>query len=105
MTETKTAAPARRLDTWLWHARFFKTRGLARKACVAGRIRLNGRRVTKAHRIIAPGDVLTFVQGRMVRIVRVCVIAGRRGPASEARRLYEEIGSDRCHGSPTSSAP
>ncbi len=94
MTGTETAPPVSRLDKWLWHARFFKTRGLAQKACEAGRIRLNGRRITKAHRTIAPGDVLTFVQGKMVRIVRVCAVAGRRGPAREAQRLYEEIEGD-----------
>jgi len=85
---------ASRLDKWLWHARFFKTRGLAQKACEAGRIRVNGQRITKAHRSVGPGDVLTFVQGRIVRIVRVLAVAERRGPAPEARRLYEEIAHD-----------
>ena len=82
---------AGRLDKWLWHARFFKTRGLAQKACESGRIRVNGRRITKAHRTVGPGDVLTFVQGRMVRIVRIMAVAERRGPATEARQLYEDI--------------
>ena len=80
-----------RLDKWLWYARFFKTRGLAQKACENGRIRVNGRRITKAHRAVGPGDVLTFVQGRVVRIVRILAVAERRGPAPEARLLYEEI--------------
>ena len=91
MTRDAPALAASRLDKWLWYARFFKTRGLAQKACEAGRIRVNGRRNTRAHRAVGPGDVLTFVQGRMVRIVRILAVAERRGPAPEARKLYEEI--------------
>ena len=91
MTRDTPAVPVSRLDKWLWYARFFKTRGLAQKACEAGRIRVNGRRTTKAHRTVGPGDVLTFVQGRIVRIVRILAVAERRGPAPEARQLYEEI--------------
>lgn len=91
MTRDAPALAAGRLDKWLWHARFFKTRGLAQKACESGRIRINGRRITKAHRTVGPGDVLTFVQGRVVRIVRILAVPERRGPATEARRLYEEI--------------
>ena len=91
MTSDAPAVAMSRLDKWLWYARFFKTRGLAQKACEAGRIRVNGRRITKAHRAVGPGDVLTFVQGRVVRIVRILAVAERRGPAPEARLLYEEI--------------
>ena len=91
VTRDAPALAVSRLDKWLWYARFFKTRGLAQKACEAGRIRVNGRRVTKAHRTVGPGDVLTFVQGRMVRIVRILEVAERRGSAPEARQLYEEI--------------
>ena len=91
MTRDAPVVAVSRLDKWLWYARFFKTRGLAQKACEAGRIRVNGRRITKAHRAVGSGDVLTFVQGRMVRIVRILAVAERRGPAPEARLLYEEI--------------
>ena len=94
MTRCEPAPAVSRLDKWLWYARFFKTRGLAQKACEAGRIRVNGRRITKAHRTVGPGDVLTFVQGRIVRIVRISAVAARRGPAPEARQLYEEIGGE-----------
>ncbi len=94
MTRDAPAPAAIRLDKWLWYARFFKTRGLAQKACEAGRIRVNGRRIAKAHRTVAPGDVLAFVQGRIVRIVRILALAERRGPAPEAQRLYEEIGAE-----------
>ena len=91
MTREDPGLAVSRLDKWLWYARFFKTRGLAQKACEAGRIRVNGRRITKAHRTVGPGDVLTFVQGRVVRIVRILAVAQRRGPAPKARQLYEEI--------------
>lgn len=80
-----------RLDAWLWRARFFKTRNLANAVVAKGRVRLNGERVAKASRQVRSGDVLTFAQGGDVRIVRVIDFAERRGPASEARMLYENI--------------
>lgn len=81
-----------RLDKWLWQARFFKTRALA--ATLAGRrkIRVNSVIITKPHYRVRPGDVLTFPQGRTVRIVRVLELGARRGPASEAQTLYEDLG-------------
>ena len=80
-----------RLDKWLWHARFFKTRSLATAQCQAGRIRIDGSAATKAHAAVRPGQVLTFVQGAHVRVVRVLALADRRGPASEAQTLYEDL--------------
>jgi len=80
-----------RVDKWLWHARFFKTRSLATGLVAGGHLRVNAHRVTKAAHVIAPGDVLTFVQARRVRVVRVLAIGARRGPASEARALYEDL--------------
>ena len=86
------AASARlRLDRWLWQARFFKTRGIARAAISAGRVRVNGRHVTKPGAAVAPGDVLTFVQGGAARVVRIRALGLRRGPATEARGLYEDL--------------
>ena len=84
-------ADGMRLDKWLWHARFFKTRSLATARCQAGRIRMDGGAVTKAHAAVRPGQVLTFVQGAHVRVVRVLALADRRGPASEAQMLYEDL--------------
>lgn len=80
-----------RMDKWLWQARFFKTRALA--ATIAGRrkIRVNQMIVTKPHYRVRPGDVLTFPQGRTVRVVRVLDLGTRRGPAPEARTLYEDL--------------
>lgn len=81
----------RRLDKWLWFARFCKSRTLATKLCAAGCIRVDGEIVRKAHQLVRPGDVLTFPQGPHIRVVRVLQLGGRRGPATEARALYEDL--------------
>ncbi len=80
-----------RIDKWLWFARFFKTRSLAAKLCNAGGVRVSGTVVGKAHYAVKPGDVLTFPQGRHIRVVRVVALGSRRGPAEEARTLYEDL--------------
>ena len=80
-----------RLDKWLWHARFFKTRSLASKHVAAGQVRINGERTTKPAQTVSTGDVLTFVQGRQVRVVKVMAIGERRGPAPEAQTLYDDL--------------
>ena len=82
---------ALRADKWLWYARFFKTRSLASKICNAGRLRVSGELVSRAHHKVKPGDVLTFAQGRNVRVIKVVSLATRRGPAPEAQALYEEL--------------
>ena len=78
---------ALRADKWLWYARFFKTRSLAAKVCNAGKLRASGALVSKAHHKLKPGDVLTFPQGRHVRVIKVVSLASRRGPAAEAQAL------------------
>ena len=80
-----------RLDKWLWCARFFRTRALAAQACVGGRVRMAGRIIDRAHHLVRPGDVLTFAQGANIRVVRVAGLADRRGPASAARTLYDDL--------------
>ena len=80
-----------RLDKWLWYARFFKSRALASSLCQSGKLRLGGQPVSKAHRPVNPGDVLTFPQGRQIRVVKVLALASRRGPATEAQALYEDL--------------
>ena len=80
-----------RLDKWLWFARFCKTRVLAAAWCADGRLRCNGGKVVKAHHGVAPGDVLTFPLGRHIRVIRVLGLGSRRGPAVEARGLYEDL--------------
>ena len=93
MSAPDPASEGLRLDKWLWQARFFKTRALAAQLVGKGRLRINQTIVTKAHHRVRPGDVLTFPQGHVVRIVRVVDLGSRRGPASEARTLYEDIAS------------
>lgn len=85
------AEPGLRLDKWLWYARFFKTRSLAAKVCHGGHLRVSGARVAKAHHPVRPGDVVTFPQGRHIRVVKVLALGTRRGPATEARALYEDL--------------
>ncbi|UWS80999.1 RNA-binding S4 domain-containing protein [Phaeobacter sp. G2] len=77
-----------RVDKWLWHARFFKTRSLAAKQISAGHLRLNGAKITKTAQSVTSGDVLSFPQGRQIRVVEVVAIGTRRGPAPEAQALY-----------------
>lgn len=80
-----------RADKWLWQARFFKTRRLAADLLAAGRVRLNGAHLKKPSAALRPGDMLTFPQGRQIRVVRVLALSRRRGPASEAQALYEDL--------------
>ena len=80
-----------RIDKWLWHARFYKSRSLAQQAATSGLVRLNGARIEKAGHGIKPGDLVTVPRGREVVAVRVLAIAVRRGPAREAEALYEIV--------------
>ena len=80
-----------RIDKYLWHARFFKSRTLAADAVSTGRVRINGAHCTKPAAGIKPGDVLTIALGGIVRVVKVVSFGARRGPASEARLLYEDL--------------
>jgi len=82
-----------RLDKWLWHARFFKTRTLAARYVEKSRCRIDGRPVEKPHATVAAGMVLTFALGPRVKVVRIVALGERRGPAPVARTLYEEIDS------------
>ena len=83
--------PKQRLDKWLFQARFFKTRSLAAKLVSGGHVRVNGNRAGKPAHGIGPGDVLTFVQARQERVVRIEALAERRGPAPEAQTLYTDM--------------
>lgn len=85
------AAGAMRIDKWLFHARFFKTRALAARLCQNGGVRINGTRIRKAHALVRIGDVLTFAQARQIRVVEVCALLERRGPASEAQAGYADL--------------
>jgi ribosome-associated heat shock protein Hsp15 len=78
-----------RIDKWLWHARFCKTRPLAQEKAAKGHIRLNGNRVEKASATVRIGDVMTLPAGSKVVTLKVLALGVRRGPAPEARALYE----------------
>ncbi len=83
-----------RIDKWLWQARFFKSRSLAAGTVSAGHLRLNGAKVAKPGHAVGPGDVLTFPQGGRIRVVRILECGTRRGPAPEARTLYDDLAPD-----------
>ncbi len=80
-----------RLDKWLWYARFFKTRSGATKAISGGRFRLDGTVMNKPHRQALCGQVLTFIQGDRIRVIKITALGSRRGPATEAFLLYEDL--------------
>ena len=83
-----------RIDKWLWQARFFRSRTLAQRLCLSGRVRVDGARIEKAHFSVRIGHVLTFSQARRIRVVRVLALGARRGPASEAQTLYEDLSDE-----------
>jgi ribosome-associated heat shock protein Hsp15 len=83
--------PTLRLDKWLWHARFARTRSLAAKLVAGARFRINGNPTEKAHHAVRSGDVLTFALGPHIRVIKVVALGVRRGPAPEAQLLYEDL--------------
>lgn len=89
-----------RLDKWLWHARFFRSRSLAARAVAGGAVRVNAVRALKPAQTVRPGDVLTIAQSGAVRVVRLLAPGDRRGPAAEAVRLYAEIPPEPQGGAP-----
>ncbi|HEY9080395.1 RNA-binding S4 domain-containing protein [Magnetovibrio sp.] len=86
-----TGADRIRIDKWLWHARFLKSRTLAGKFCQAGKVRVNEQLITKAHVMVGLGDILTFATGTRVWVVKIKDVGTRRGPAPEAQGLYEDL--------------
>ena len=98
-----TTAPERtkaRLDQWLWFARLVKSRSLAARLCAAGAIELNGGAVRKPNQTVRVGDIIAVPQGGWRRTVRVMALGVRRGPASEARALYDEAAAAARLGDP-----
>lgn len=80
-----------RIDKWLWFARVAKTRSLAAKLVISGAVRLNKEKVAAASQSVRIGDVLTIARGNQVLIYKVLELGVRRGPASEAQALYENL--------------
>jgi ribosome-associated heat shock protein Hsp15 len=80
-----------RLDKWLWFARFARTRSLAARLVEDGKIRVNREKILKPAQSVRAGDVITAAIGGRVRVVRIAAPGARRGPAEEARTLYEDL--------------
>lgn len=85
------AAASQRLDVWLFNARFVKSRAIAGRLVAAGGVRINRQPTAKPHAKLREGDVLTLSLPVGVRVVRVLLLGTRRGPATEARTLFEDI--------------
>lgn len=88
-----------RLDQWMWFARFAKSRSLAARLCAMGEVAINGATVKKPNQTVRVGDVVVVPQGGWQRTIRVLALGLRRGPAAEARMLYEEVGAARMRDS------
>ncbi len=84
-------ALAMRLDRFLWFARLARSRGAAQALVEAGRVRLDGRRIERSSAQVRVGSVIAFAQQGRVRVLRIDSLPRRRGPASEAAALYQEL--------------
>ena len=80
-----------RLDKWLWHARLVKARTSAAELVASGHVRINGRREKSPGHAVKAGDVITVALDNSVRVLKVTGFAERRGDASSARVLYEDL--------------
>ena len=89
MTDSEQGKSKVRIDKWLWAARFFKTRSLAKSAIEGGKVQLSGQKV-KVSREVAPGDVLRVRQGWDEREVTVIATSEQRRAAPIAQTLYQE---------------
>ena len=87
-TETQPAAGVR-LDLWLWAARFYRTRALAKHAIETGKVDVAGQR-TKPTRSVRIGDALVVARGEERFEIEVLALSDMRGPASVAQALYRE---------------
>ncbi len=92
MTDSEHDNSKVRVDKWLWAARFFKTRSLAKTAIEGGKVLLAGQKVqkVKVSREVAPGDMLRIRQGWDEREVKVIATSEQRRAAPIAQTLYEE---------------
>ena len=80
-----------RIDKWLWHARIVKTRTSAAELVASGHVRVNSARVVTPSHPVKVGDVLTIALDRRIRLWKVTDFVERRGDATLARTLYEEL--------------
>ncbi|WP_127521148.1 RNA-binding S4 domain-containing protein [Mesorhizobium sp. Z1-4] len=89
------ALPGQRIDKWLYFARVVKTRTLATKLAQSGKVRINRQKTDNAARRVRPGDVLTISLRGRVLVLKLTAIGTRRGPASEAAALFEDLSPPR----------
>lgn len=80
-----------RIDKLLWYLRLARSRSVAQAMAEDGHLRLNGRRVDRAHQKVAMGDVLTVPTGFSVQVLELLALPVRRGPAPEARSHYRVL--------------
>lgn len=81
-----------RIDRYLHCIRLVKSRSLAQGLIDTGHVRIDGKRVNKASETVRPGSIIALPLHDRVRVLRVLALPNRRGPASEARTCYEELG-------------
>ena len=91
---TDNAAPGTRIDVWLWAARFFRTRSLAKLAVESGKVEVGGQRA-KPSRLVRVGDGLLVRRGEEAFEIVVRTLSDVRGPAKVAQALYEESEASR----------
>lgn len=92
-----------RIDKLIWYLRLAKSRGIAQTMAEDGHMRLNGRRVERAHQKVSVGDVLVIPLGAGVRVIELLTLPERRGPAPEAQSCYRVLdgGQDLALAAPT----
>lgn len=88
-----TGESRQRIDKWLFFSRAVKSRSLGAKMVELGRVRINGQRAEQPSDTVKPGDTLTLTMDRSILVWRVLDSGSRRGPAPEARLLYEDLSS------------
>ena len=103
--DEKRAAETQRLDKWLWFTRLVKSRTLAAGLIGDGKVRLNRERIGKPSQTVKIGDVVTAAIHRRVYVVKVAALGERRGPATEARLLYEDLSEPVPSGNSLAGAP
>lgn len=91
MTKEPQIQTSQRIDKWLWHARFFKTRSIAQKQVVTGKIRVDREKISSPSRKILIGNVLTITRDRDIKIIEILGLADKRGPFSQAQHLYNDL--------------
>jgi ribosome-associated heat shock protein Hsp15 len=88
------AEPRQRLDKWLLFARMARTRALAQELIESGYVRVDGRKAEQPAKQVGPGNVLTIALAQKVIVLEILGCAERRGPYTEAQKLYRVIGPE-----------